>query len=159
MSFSRIHAASLTVGEMSRGYIEPSRLFYQAAYQRAHAAEDMDPRDLSFPRPLNMLPGNRGQDLGHVDVVFATDFSFPGGTTHLTVDEIEAAAESGLQVGVIHMISPVNVGLSPLSGRLLDLVNHPNVSLFSLADRVQTDLMVVRHATVLQYVENLTSNV
>ncbi|MGO1628998.1 MAG: glycosyltransferase family 2 protein, partial [Microbacterium sp.] len=39
-SFTRTHGASLTAGEIGRGYIDPSRLFYQAAYFRSlHNAE------------------------------------------------------------------------------------------------------------------------
>src|SRR5699024_4557602 len=111
VSFTRVHGASLTSGEFGRGYIDPSRLFYQAAYQHAHlkAASDNDAlRQLEFSRPLNMAPGMRNRSLGKFDVVFMTDFRFPGGTMSLTVNEIQAAAEAGYRVGVIHTESPVN---------------------------------------------------
>src|SRR5699024_10090419 len=43
LSFTRVHGASLTAGEFGRGYVDPSRLFYQAAYQQAHVAAASEP--------------------------------------------------------------------------------------------------------------------
>ncbi len=68
-SFTRTHGASLTAGEIGRGYIDPSRLFYQAAYFRALEHADVTDGTLKledFPRPpLNMKPGGmRGKHLG-----------------------------------------------------------------------------------------------
>ena len=42
LSFTRTREGSLTSGEMSRGYIDSSRLLYLAAYQRWHRSDDGD---------------------------------------------------------------------------------------------------------------------
>ncbi|GAA1722697.1 glycosyltransferase [Brachybacterium phenoliresistens] len=159
-SFTRTHGASLTAGEIGRGYIDPSRLFYQAAYFRAlNEAEVVDGTVTmpDFPRPLNMKPGMRGKHLGTFDVVFATDFRFPGGTTSLTVNEIEFAAKDGLRVGMIQIDSPLNSPKDTISDRALTVAGLDNVEVLSLNDPADVHLLVVRHPTVMQFVEGLTT--
>lgn len=163
LSFTRTHAASLTAGEIGRGYIDPARLFYQRAYTEYHkkVSDSCNSVSWSNPKidatPLNMLPGNRGRHLGHFDVVFGTDFSFPGGTSSLTLNEISAASEAGLRTGMLHLFSPVNTGRE-VTERSLELAGRPNVSVVSLNDQIVIEKLVIRHPSVLQFVENLTSN-
>src|SRR5690625_7586223 len=53
LSFTRTHENSLTAGEIGRGYIDPSRLFYQRAYQlnQDSSSRTGDWSDLSFAKP------------------------------------------------------------------------------------------------------------
>ena len=111
-----------------------------------------------FPRPLNMKPGMRGKHLGTFDVVFATDFRFPGGTTALTTNEIEFAARQGLRVGMLQFDSPLNSPKDAIALRALDVAQLENVEVLSLKDKADVNLLVVRHPTVLQFTESLTSN-
>lgn len=160
LSFTRTHAGSLTSTEISRGYIDPSRLFYQAAYQDAHqrAVESGAPlSSLEFARPLSMMPGLRRRHLGTVDVAYVTDFRFPGGTTALTLAEIAAAARSGLRVGMVHLESPLNAPTSPITPRALELAVAENVDVLSLNDDVRASTVIVRHPTVLQFADVLSS--
>src|SRR5699024_9063192 len=76
LSFTRTHAASLTAGEIGRGYIDPARLFYQSAYFRSLHGADVVAGSLrqdDFPRPLDIEPGMRGPRPGTVDDVCPTD--------------------------------------------------------------------------------------
>ena len=160
LSFTRTHSASLTSGEISRGYIDPSRLFYQSAYQEFHNEGNREiPSQASFARPKNLLPGNRGKNFGQYDVVFATDFCFPGGTSTLTLNEIEAAADAGLKVGLLHLFSPVNAGSVQIVKRALEVARRPDVDVLSLTDRLETSLVLVRHPSVLQFADGLASNI
>lgn len=161
LSFTRTHENSLTAGEIGRGYIDPSRLFYQRAYQLSHEQSENtgDWSDLSFAKPRNMLPGLRGKHLGKYDVVFVTDFAFPGGTSNLTLNEVEAAAAEGLRVGLIHMFSPVNSGAVGVTERSLSVVKNSNVDVLSLTDQLEVSHLVVRHPSVLQFAERLTSSI
>lgn len=159
-SFTRTHGASLTAGEIGRGYIDPSRLFYQSAYFRSLHNAEVTEAGLAmadFPRPLNMKPGMRGKHLGTFDVVFATDFRFPGGTTALTTNEIEFAARQGLRVGMLQFDSPLNSTKDAIALRALDVAQLENVEVLSLKDKADVNLLVVRHPTVLQFTESLTS--
>lgn len=159
-SFTRMHGTSLTAGEIGRGYIDPSRLFYQSAYFRALESAAVVDGHLQMPdfaRPLNMKPGMRGKHLGTFDVVFATDYRFPGGTTALTTNEVECAAKQGLRVGMIQMDSPLNSAKDAVNPRSLEVAQLDNVEVLSLNDQVDVRLLVMRHPTVLQFAENLTS--
>ncbi|MGP5208952.1 glycosyltransferase [Corynebacterium casei] len=159
LSFTRTHPNSLTAGEIGRGYIDPSRLFYQRAYQLHHEQAEVSGvwTDLNFAKPCNMLPGNRGKHLGKYDVIFITDFAFPGGTSNLTLNEIEASADAGLRVGLIHMFSPANSGSVGVTERSLSVVSNSNVDVLSLTDSLEVSHLIVRHPSVLQFAEGLTS--
>lgn len=161
LSFTRTHPNSLTAGEIGRGYIDPSRLFYQRAYQLSHegAAVSGAWSDLGFAKPRNMLPGQRGKHFGSYDVIFVTDFAFPGGTSNLTLNEAEASAEAGLKVGMIHMFSPVNTGAVGVTERSLSVVSRSNVDVLSLTDELDAKHLVVRHPSVLQFADQLSSNI
>lgn len=161
LSFTRTHENSLTAGEIGRGYIDPSRLFYQRAYQLSHekAYSTGEWADLNFAKPRNMLPGLRGKHLGKYDVVFVTDFAFPGGTSNLTLNEVEAASAEGLRVGLIHMFSPVNSGAVGVTERSLSVVENSNVDVLSLTDEVDVSHLVIRHPSVLQFADRLSSSI
>lgn len=165
LSFTRTRDGSLTSGEMWRGYVDSSRLLYLAAYQRWHAAADsrssftLDPHsERAFPVPHSMLPGMRGQHLGSFDVVFATDFRFPGGTSSLTLAEIAAAAGAGLRVGVMQLDSPLNKAADPISGRLFEALELPEVEAIGLKDLADVSLLVVRHPSTATFLDAIDSN-
>src|SRR5690625_5026411 len=106
-----------------------------------------------------MLPGQRAKHLGDYDVVFATDYAFPGGTSNLTLNEIEAAAGRGLKVGMIHMFSPVNTGNVDITERSLAVASRSDVDVLSLTDSVQVSHMVIMHPSVDQFVEGLSFSI
>lgn len=159
LSFTRTHSASLTAGEISRGYQDPSRRFYLKAYQwfqeqnlKAHALRNRD-----FAKPLNVLPGNRNRHLGQYDVVFVTDFVYPGGTSSLTLNEIEAAADNGLKVGMVWIHAAQNAGNANITSRSLSVAQRSDVDVLSLSDDISVKLLLIRHPSVLQFAENLVS--
>lgn len=163
LSFTRTWEGSLTSGEMSRGFVDPSRLLYLNAYTQAHEAAK-DPEELlysigkrSFPVPTSMEPGARDKFIGTFDLVFMTDFRFPGGTTALTLREIEAAARAGLRIGFIQADSPLNGPQHPISSKLLSLQTRGQVTQLGLSDRAQVELLVIRHPSVVTFMDNVSS--
>nr|WP_232959250.1 glycosyltransferase [Corynebacterium marambiense] len=161
LSFTRIHADSLTAGEMGRGYVDSSRLFYFSAYSHAHSVLDAQslfggPKEVAAPK--NIRAGMRKKFIGNFDIVFATDFRFPGGTTSLTLNEIEAAADAGFKVGLIHIESPLNSPKTPINPRAFEVANKENVTVLSILDHGEIDVLVVRHPTVVQFLGDLKSN-
>jgi len=158
MSFTRTRAGSLTHGELDRGYIEPARLMYQQAYMQAHAeGRTVSTGERHFVAPLDMHPGMRGKSKGRFDVVYATDFRFPGGTTSLALAEIKAALESGLRVGVLQVDSPLNKPGTGYSAGLLALFLERDVSLLRLGDEYETGLLIIRHPSVAQFLDTRRS--
>ena len=160
MSFTRTRVGSLTHGELDRGYIDPARLIYLESYTQAHKQGIMGGRADSrvFAAPLDMLPEWRGRHKGAFDVVYATDFRFPGGTTSLTIGEIRVAAGMGLRVGVVQLDSPLNKPGTPFSPALLDLLLSNRASLLRVHDQFDASLLVVRHPSVAQFLDNTFSS-
>lgn len=160
VSFTRTHAHSLTAGEINRGYIDSSRLFYQAAYSHEHERTALEKiTETNFARPNTMKAGNRNAVENDLDIIFATDFSFPGGTSQLTVREMQVAVERGMNIGLLHLPSPVNTGKASLSDDALRVATSENVKVLSLRDSVTADLLIVRHPTVVEFIECLESSI
>lgn len=157
-SFTRTRVGSLTHGELDRGYIEPARLMYQQAYMQAHAEGQTVVTGMrAFVAPLDMHPGMRGKPKGHFDVVYATDFRFPGGTTSLALSEIKAASDSGLRVGVLQIDSPLNKPGAGYSERLFQLLLDQKISLLRLGDDYHATVLVLRHPSVTQFLDTRRS--
>ncbi|GAA4119739.1 glycosyltransferase [Enteractinococcus coprophilus] len=164
LSFTRTRDGSLTAGELSRGFLDPARVLYSKAYQQWHEAvgdevtllKPSSPR--KYPVPSTMEIGKRNAELGKFDVVFMTDFRFPGGTSSLTLQEIQAAAEAGYRVGYIQMNSPLNASNTPISPKLFELQLHGYVEQVGLQDVARIELLVVRHPSVATYMDGQETN-
>ncbi|OAV52179.1 hypothetical protein A6F49_00965 [Enteractinococcus helveticum] len=164
LGFTRTHQGSLTSGEVSRGYVAPNRRLYLEAFTRWHEETGRDPDALkpsktqNYPVPTSMRPGWRNADLGIFDVVFMTDFRFPGGTTSLTLAEIRAASQSGFRVGYIHEESPTNRSQSRIAQELFDMQLNGEVHQIALEDSADIRLLVARHPVVAQFLDNRNTN-
>lgn len=164
LSFTRTWEGSLTSGEMSRGFVDPARLLYLKAYTQWHEIADTkldllgpsEPR--RFPVPTTMKPGAKNIDLGVFDVVFMTDFRFPGGTTSLTLAEMEAASNSGYRVGFVHAESPLNGPKTPVSEQLFKMQLAGTVEQVGLQDHADIRLLIVRHPSVVMYMDQSSTN-
>lgn len=164
LSFTRTWEGSLTSGEMSRGFVDPSRLLYLAAYTQHHNSvagnlsqlQPANPR--KFPVPSTMRPRHRRKPLGEFDVVFMTDFRFPGGTSSLTLKEIEEASKAGLRVGYIQADSPLNAPNTPVNNRLFTLQLQEFTEQIGIQDFADIKLLVVRHPSVVTYMDNVSTN-
>ncbi|MCV9994110.1 glycosyltransferase [Paeniglutamicibacter sp. ZC-3] len=165
MSFTRTRDGSLTAGEMSRGFIDPSRLLYLASYTSWHRKFAANPTELrrgpvrEYVVPTSMEAGKRGTDLGVYDVVYVTDFRFPGGTTTLTLSEMKAVAQAGKRVGFIQLESPLNKPSTPVSETLLALQASGDVQQLGLGDIAHAKVLVVRHPTVVTYLDRAESKI
>ncbi|MGP4966627.1 glycosyltransferase [Glutamicibacter ardleyensis] len=165
LSFTRTREGSLTAGEMSRGFVDPSRLLYLASYLKWHSEFGQNPesmhrgQDREYMIPSTMEAGKRGADLGTFDVVYVTDFRFPGGTTTLTLAEMKAVAKSGKRVGFIHLESPLNKPSTPINDALFEFQRRGQVEQLSLGDIAHVRVLIVRHPTVVTYLERADSKI
>lgn len=167
MSFLRVRDGSLTSGEIQRGYIDPRRRWYQLSTggwreEALTTGESLylapgDPAT-RFSIPASMHGSGRGARLT-ADVVYATDFRFPGGNTSLSVNEISTLLEHGHHVAIMQMDSPVLGSTKHLTDAIRHLSVHPNCSVVTLLDEVSCDLLVVRHPTVLHFADRRRSRV
>lgn len=165
LAFSRVRSNSLTAGELDRGFMDPARSLYVNAYSQWHEAAGNDPSSLApqkqrqFPIPTNMQPGKRQKDLGSFDIVFMTDYKFPGGTTSLTLAEIEESANAGYNVGFIQAASPLNAPDTPIAPELFRMQLDGLVTQISFQDIAHTQLLVIRHPSVVTFMERHLSDI
>lgn len=169
LSFLRERVESLTSGEIDRGYLDPRRRWYADAYRRWHAscAEQgivpyigTDNRQTrSFPAPVNMIGSRSAQRPAAADIVYATDFRFPGGNSTLTCNEVEILLAKGYTVALLQLESPILGPTNLLHPRVLELANQPGVTVVSLLDQVRARLTIVRHPTIMQFIEPVRSGV
>lgn len=78
------------------------------------------------------------------DVVIASNFNLPGGTTASNINEIALLTAAGLRVGLIH--NPLyDMGPGrPINGKVLDIVDGESVSMVESGAEVACDLLVMR---------------
>jgi hypothetical protein len=78
------------------------------------------------------------------DVVIASNFNLPGGTTASNLNEIALLTAAGLRVGLIHNpLYHMRPGRA-LNGKILDLVDGETVSLIEPGASVACDLLLMR---------------
>jgi glycosyltransferase involved in cell wall biosynthesis len=167
MSFLRVREGSLTSGEIWRGYFDVRRAWYRHAYRKWHterlaSGESLfvgtDNRDArAFSAPVGMLGSKHTQDVCEVDVVYATDFRFPGGNSSLSSEEIDLLLKRGLRVGLMQIDSPLNGATAAIYDRILELSRHENCLVVSPLENVRAPLTLVRHPTVMQFVNGQRS--
>lgn len=164
LSFTRTREGSLTSGELSRGYLDPARALYSKAYNQWHNSVGEERHLLrpgktrNFPVPTTMEPGKRNQDLGNFDVVYMTDFKFPGGTTSLTLAEMQATSEAGYRVGFIQADSPLNRASAPITDRLFEMQLAGIVEQVGLSDKADISVLIVRHPSVVTFMDRTNTN-
>src|SRR5699024_1516536 len=124
LSFSRVWDGSLTSGEMSRGYFAYSRLLYRWSFRQWHWNLRNEGRKAILPekapRPYAVTTtfeeGRRNEHLGHVDVIFVSEFSRQATFPHSAL--IVLLHLRGSLVGYMHLQSPQTVLTSWFVSRL-----------------------------------------
>lgn len=85
----------------------------------------------------------------HYDIVMATDFRFPGGTTASVVEEVTAQHRAGHRTGLLQLDSGLIRRPRPFAERIRRLVAEGAAELITGSEPVRTPLLLVRHPTVL----------
>lgn len=171
MSFLRVREDSLTSGEIYKGYIDQRRLWYQRASRAWHTGELSadgsgsiyisadNSSSRAFRAPVGMVGSKQDRQRLQLDVIYATDFRFPGGNSSISAAEVELLLSRGYRVGLMQIDSPVNANRLPIRKKFFDLAQHDNCYVVSRLDHVDVDLVIVRHPSVLQYIDPSRSDV
>lgn len=167
LSFARARTGSLTYGEMRKGYIDPRRYNYGLAFMSWHnqlksGETKIDPEAISgspFVRPVSMVRQTEKNQDKNYDIIYITDFRFPGGNSTLVAAEIRAAVDSGLNVGIAQLDSPSLRATRPFNAKITSLLDELDVDFLTTSDEVSCALLVLRHPTILQYADNLISGI
>ncbi|WP_353951817.1 glycosyltransferase [Knoellia sp. S7-12] len=167
LSFMRARTGSLTHGEIRKGGIDFARQTYGLFYQNWHKTigqtgggkVEFSAKERPFPIPNNLEPGQRQPDLPTLDAVYCTDLRFPGGNSSLTAAELRAMVADGMNVGIMHVASPVLRAPRPANPMIAEVVMELNIPVLAVEDSIHTRIAIVRNPSVLEYCDNLVSGV
>jgi|GEM_PF-1854388 len=155
LSFQRQTESSLTASPKFgyNGYKAGARLEYDRQVKRNIEAGnlrlDFPQHSRPFPIPAPLRIGRRA-DLRHFDVVIASDFRLPGGSSASSAEEIQAQKENGLTTGLVQIpIYEINTART-LNERVARLVDGERVEMIVYGEEVTCDLLIVRHPWILQ---------
>ncbi|WP_289018678.1 glycosyltransferase family 2 protein [uncultured Ornithinimicrobium sp.] len=155
---------TLSSAEFSRMWRHGARHAYKSLYApwheeiRAGAAAYLDPvADRPVPEPRRWtaraprdpaLPPPR-----HLDLVLGGDWRRYGGPQRSMLEEVRAAREAGLTVGILHLeaLRFATTKDLPLCGPVTELLRRREVEWVQLDDDVDVDVLMVRYPLVLQH--------
>lgn len=164
LSFTRTSTGNLTFGDISRGFISSDRRWFANLHRITH--ENIARGDLPLEKAAEVHPATPLSIAGKLDsttqfdVVYCTDFRFPGGTTALAVAELELLMKNGYKVALVQMDSPVNGHATPIAPRVVEFVaRNPLCSVVSLRDEIQAKMVIVRQPGLLEYADGLVSGI
>lgn len=157
LSFQRNSSDSMVADEALgvSGLLHGARRQYLELQTQYHSSDSAvlkytgNPFFRPFPAPKIMsitkpdLPRN-------YDVIIASDFSFPGGTTSSNAEEIKAQARLGLRTGLVEICRYTNAPRAPMNPKIVELLVQRNVDLISYGDSVSCDLLIIRQPMVLE---------
>ena len=153
---------TLSASEFTRMWRHGSRHAYKTLYTPWHdeircgAAAYLDPdADRPIPEPRRWTRP-RDPDLPpprHLDLVLGGDWRRYGGPQRSMLEEIRAAREAGLTVGILHLeaLRFATTQDLPLCAPVVDLARRGEVEWVQLDDDVDVDVLMVRYPLVLQH--------
>jgi hypothetical protein len=163
LALIRLSPNSLSRSEIRAFWMHPARVAFSSAYLcwhdeiaagRAKPYRPRDGADRPFAAPPHLRFGSRG-DPGtrRFDVVMVADWRFHKGLQDAALEELRALADAGLSVAILHLESYRTVirRRLPLARAVQQLVNAGVVAQVDLHDDVETALLMVRQADVLQF--------
>lgn len=163
LALIRLAQGSLSRAEIRPYWMHPARTAYMSAYQHWHAriaartADPLRPRDggrRPFAAPDHLrLARDEAAERPEYDVVVAADWRFLQGVQQSALQEIRALIARGLRVAVLQIESlrPPARRRWPLCAALQRLVNDGRVDQVLPGDENRAELVIVRHAAVLQF--------
>ncbi|WP_157073320.1 glycosyltransferase family A protein, partial [Kribbia dieselivorans] len=153
MTILRSSPESLSADDFSRGWRHESRAAYKQAYGAWHEAiaAGADPYlDPSQPRPFpapRRWSAVRDARTPHVDLVLGGDWRRFGGPQVSMLEEIAAAREAGLSVGIMHLEAMrfYTANDDPLCAPVRELIDAGDVERVYPDDDLDIDVLLVRY--------------
>ena len=95
----------------------------------------------------------------HFQVINASDFRLPGGTSHSIAQEVQVQSRAGIRTALLHINSPLMRRPLAWSAPMQATVALPNVEVLTPADAAHTELLVIRHPSTLKDINKLLPEV
>jgi len=130
------------------------RMEYTEAFEYYH--DNSDNLFMPFPHTGRLFPipepmlSQGSNERRHFDVILASEFRLPGGTTTSNVEEITAQKELGLKTGLIHLSRYYARTNMPINPKIRDLIDGDQVQMLAYGEKVTCDLLIVRFPPSLQ---------
>jgi len=158
LTLVRTGVESVSSSDFGSGWRHPARTAYRSGYQLWHqqiAAGEADPLVAPGGRapvfqPYRFRISAQPQ---RYDVVYAGDWVSYGGPQKSMVNEIRAALDAGLRVGIMNF-SPLRfarIGERNLTPHIQQLVNDGLVDHVTATDDAEVRLLVLRYPPILQF--------
>ncbi|WP_291321046.1 glycosyltransferase [Desulfonatronospira sp.] len=113
-----------------------------------------------FPVPAPMLPKEPSlKNRKHFDVIIASEFRLPGGTTVSNIEEIKAQTSAGMRTGLVQMNRYDLVPSRKIDYRIRRMLNGDAVSFITFGEKVSCDVLIIRHPPVLQYLQKYVPDI
>lgn len=92
-------------------------------------------------------------------VINASDFRLPGGTSHSISEEVRVQSEASIPTGLVHINSTIMRRALPWSKPMQEVANLPHVDVVTPIDVVHTEILIIRHPTTLKDLANFLPRV
>ncbi len=159
LSFSRQSEDSLTGNAAFGfpGYYMGARKEYRESFRHYHDNADslfygFPQKSRLFPIPEPMRPGKKTKHpkKRHFDVIIASDFRLPGGTTSSNAEEIKAQRALGLNTGLVQIARYSTSYSRPITEKVRCKIDGRSVQMIVYGEEVTCDLLIVRGPPTLQ---------
>ena len=168
LSFLRYSSSSLTGDEAFgyHGHFMGARKEYFEIYTHFHdTAENLryefpqDDRPFAVPEPMWPTREATSAERRRFDVILASDFRLPGGTTSSNVEEIKAQKRMGLRTGLIQMSRYDIASGKTINPKIRRLLDGDRVQMLVYGEKVSCDALILRHPPILQELQQLVPDV
>ena len=104
-----------------------------------------DDRPFYAPRPMRSLCS---QKKVHYDVIIASDFRFPGGTSSSNAEEVKAQRAAGLRTGLLELFD-YELKHCPINTKIVELLESDKVEFVTWGEKVSCDVLIIRQPLTL----------
>lgn len=166
LTLSLVSTSNLSIDDFRLGYRSPDRVAYRDAYEHWHSKIRTGEHrgylpfpqpERAFPAPMRFLP-DRHQSL-QLDTLFVGDFNDASSAGQRMLEDICAASEQGLRIGLMHFPSLLHAEAidKSFSSALLADFAAGLLHRVELTDNVSCSTVSVYDPTAFQYSRALSS--
>jgi glycosyltransferase involved in cell wall biosynthesis len=110
----------------------------------------MTERKFPVPEPMWPVREEKINNTRHFDVIIASEFRLPGGTTSSNIEEIRAHKALGLKTGLFQMNRYDLSSVTSINEKVRNEIDGKQVQMLVYGENVTCDLLIIRHPPALQ---------
>jgi len=131
-------------------YTEARRYHHKTSSSLRYEFNEKNRSMFPVPEPMKPDYSAKKHSRRHFDVIIASDFRLPGGTTASNIQEILAQRSFKLRTGLLHIprfdFNPKSV----INSKVRNLLDGNYVQMITYGEKISCDLLIIRHPPVLQ---------